>query len=894
MADRYFIGGSGAKNWNDTANWSTSSGGSGGASVPTSSDNVYFDALSLSDTCTLTLDAEVNCLDLDMTGLDESLIITSSVYCMNIYGSMILNSNFTATFSGTAYLYFKATTSETITSNSATQSWNKIYFDGVGGEWTNQDNWDISECFVTFSSKTSNEWDTNSKEIKVKDFYSAVSGTNTLTLGSSDFYYRSWRTDYSSTLILNAGTSTLHFTANDGYLIRSNDNMTFYNVQTDTPIVANCRITGTGHTFNNLIAIGTNDRRFTVYFHGSNTINGTLTVTGYNSTTRRALVCSYFLGTAQTLTAANTAITNCDFRDIVGAGAGDWDFSSDEIGDCGGNSGITFRAGENRYYYEGTGNLHDAKWYSATGGGGDAKTMPLPQDTAIFDANSFSGSATLTIDNVRIGSLDMSAVDEAVTLEFGLNVECYGDFILGENITLDHDNKVLYCYGREEYNFDSKDEFLYEVRFGADVNSKYTINHNIIGRRVSLDNGVLDFNDYDIDLSGGWLTINAPGKLYMGDGLITLYGYSSYLISDSLNFLSSGGEFHPENSTIKCVNDVERNIEGRGYDMEFNNVWVTNSPVIFEGNHTINDLKIDAGKTVKFKAGRTQTINSLTVIGTSENPITITSETAAQHTLSCTSGNIICDYLDLSYSIATGGATFWAGANSTDNGNNTGWIFATPEFISSVAFTEIEALTASAISGAMMQASMTESEVLTSLLIADSFLSSAFTEIETLESILSCKVFSSVAFTESEELISELALKTYLQSSMIEQEDLSSILSAKAMMPINFTEIEEMQVAGVGGGIILFTTFTESESLAIGQTLVNVYIEVNLDDEETLESVLSVKWFISIAYTEREEMLTLLSWFIITEILLGVSELTPVLTGESELTPVLTGVSELI
>jgi len=42
MADRYWRANS-EEIWNDTANWSTTSGGAGGASVPGSADNVYFD-----------------------------------------------------------------------------------------------------------------------------------------------------------------------------------------------------------------------------------------------------------------------------------------------------------------------------------------------------------------------------------------------------------------------------------------------------------------------------------------------------------------------------------------------------------------------------------------------------------------------------------------------------------------------------------------------------------------------------------------------------------------------------------------------------------------------------------------------------------------------------------
>ena len=44
MADRYWILGTGTWDSTSTTNWSTSSGGAGGASVPTASDNVFFDA----------------------------------------------------------------------------------------------------------------------------------------------------------------------------------------------------------------------------------------------------------------------------------------------------------------------------------------------------------------------------------------------------------------------------------------------------------------------------------------------------------------------------------------------------------------------------------------------------------------------------------------------------------------------------------------------------------------------------------------------------------------------------------------------------------------------------------------------------------------------------------
>ena len=63
MADRYWVGGTGTWNSSNTANWSTSSGGTGGASVPSAIDNVFIDNNSGTGTITL-IGTTLTCLDL--------------------------------------------------------------------------------------------------------------------------------------------------------------------------------------------------------------------------------------------------------------------------------------------------------------------------------------------------------------------------------------------------------------------------------------------------------------------------------------------------------------------------------------------------------------------------------------------------------------------------------------------------------------------------------------------------------------------------------------------------------------------------------------------------------------------------------------------------------------
>ena len=70
MADRYWVAG-GTGNYNSTTNWSASSGGASGASVPTTADNVFFNASS--GVGTATINTSSVCANLNLTGFTGTL-----------------------------------------------------------------------------------------------------------------------------------------------------------------------------------------------------------------------------------------------------------------------------------------------------------------------------------------------------------------------------------------------------------------------------------------------------------------------------------------------------------------------------------------------------------------------------------------------------------------------------------------------------------------------------------------------------------------------------------------------------------------------------------------------------------------------------------------------------
>lgn len=93
MADRYWVGGA-STTWNTTTHWSASSGGPSGASVPTASDNVFFNSSSGSG-FSVTVSVAAPMLNFTCSGCSVTFIGTNP---MQIYGNVSVDGN--VTFNG--------------------------------------------------------------------------------------------------------------------------------------------------------------------------------------------------------------------------------------------------------------------------------------------------------------------------------------------------------------------------------------------------------------------------------------------------------------------------------------------------------------------------------------------------------------------------------------------------------------------------------------------------------------------------------------------------------------------------------------------------------------------------------------------------------------------------
>jgi len=91
MANRYWVSG-GTGNWSSTTNWSTSSGGARGASVPSINDTAIFNASSSSGIATL--DSSVTIQELTITGFTGTLAFGTNTISLNGTGTIFTAGSF--------------------------------------------------------------------------------------------------------------------------------------------------------------------------------------------------------------------------------------------------------------------------------------------------------------------------------------------------------------------------------------------------------------------------------------------------------------------------------------------------------------------------------------------------------------------------------------------------------------------------------------------------------------------------------------------------------------------------------------------------------------------------------------------------------------------------------
>lgn len=582
MANRYWRGGTGTWDTTTTTNWSTTSGGAGGASVPTTADSVFFDQ---AGTYTVTCTGALNCLDLT-TSAGTVSFVSGTTPTFTIAGSVSLVAATVWTTSGTKT--FIATTAKTITTNGVTFT-GSIIFNGIGGSWTLGSALNISTSIITLTNGT---FDTSASNYSVTcgTFQSTNTNTRTINFNASTITLTNTVIFTTATnLTFNAGTSQINI-SNAGPTF-SGGGLTFYNVSFTSIVLASVTVTG-ANIFNNLSFTGRTTVGFaSVTFDSNQTINGTLTLSAGTASAYRTMLASDTIGTQRTLTcAAFSGGTDYDFRDINIAGVAS-PIAPTRAGDCKGNTGITFPSAKTVYYRQTGSNswgvLGTGSWSATSGGSLDATMFPLAQDTAVFPAATYpaSGSTTTINANYNIGTIDMSLrTSNTMTLATGATTPTiYGNWNNGTGITLSGTGLITFS-GRTSQQLTSVGiSFTQPITINSpsgtlQLQDAFTTSTTIT---TTLTQGTLDLQSYTFS-TGLFSSSNSNTRtIAFGTGNITCTGTGTIWTTATVtnltttgtqvvNVTSSGSTAITVNSGVLSeANSISYNFTGGTYGLSF-------------------------------------------------------------------------------------------------------------------------------------------------------------------------------------------------------------------------------------------------------------------------------------------------------------------------------------
>lgn len=347
MANRYWVGGTGT--WNDasTTNWSNTSGGSSGASVPLT-DDVFFDGNSGGGTVTISSSAYNPLIkSLNTTGFTGT--ITGGSSSLNIFGSFTLGSGTTYSPTPTTFqTSVRPSSSGTfnVNTNGVTVGRDLVLqADNASAIISIQNAITTSRAlfFIGNGTINTNNYALNCvTELGTGGGYTGTYnfGSSLVTIGTSPF----------CTLRFKSG-GTVNASNADFVIGATLEESIYLNSNTIKSLTITNRVKTvfyTGGTITALTATNTLNANYEFQLRANLTVTNLLTLT--KSGTGSFTVNSNTIGTPITLSAGSTSLSNISWRDITAAGAGS-PFTGVGFIDLGGNTNIVFPITANGLFF---------------------------------------------------------------------------------------------------------------------------------------------------------------------------------------------------------------------------------------------------------------------------------------------------------------------------------------------------------------------------------------------------------------------------------------------------------------------------------------------------------------------------------------------------------------
>ena len=403
-------------------------------------------------------------------------------------------------------------------------------------------------------------------------------------------------------------------------------------------------------------------------------------------------------------TLPNQLVSYAALRNVTFAGGSQW--LASQCFDNGGNAGITFSnppVPRTLYWVGNGGRWSDPAHWALSSGGAAGICVPNQLDNVVFDNQSFTTTGQAVVQDAVLAachSLSWATATNAPTFsgEAANRLAIYGSLtwsatmhqqLLGETLLLA--GGTLTSAGQNfggaltvnapDATIDLADA-LRQPRTGGGgltltAGSLHTNDHPLQLR--SLTSAPLDgattppsrtllLGASAVEITAGAWSLSQPASLSFDAGTSTI------LLSTGTAFNGNGFSYN----VVQTGAGATHTVGGTG--STFASLQVAGSTQVAGSNTIRQQLTLAAGATYQFGAGTTTTFAAGATVqatGTGAKVITLQSTVSGQpFTWSKPSGTVCASYIYLRDSQAQGGAYFEAGQNANNQGNTTGWSFA--------------------------------------------------------------------------------------------------------------------------------------------------------------------------------------------------------------------------
>ena len=604
MANRYWVGGTG--NWSNTARWSATSGGAGGASVPGSADTATFDASSGGGIATV--DSSVTIQRLTMFGFTGTLAYGTNTISLNSTGTVFAGDT-TYSVTGTPVINVTSTGSTLISVAPATTTFaNSVSFNFTGGTYP-----------LSF----------NNGSVKNVDF-TGYSGTVSSGLNSSTIY---GNLTLSSGMSLTSGGSLTLSQPSGTKLITTNGK------------IFDCPVSFVGPGTQQLVD------NFTI-----SSLESAILTSGTLNLNNNSLTCGRF------------SSSNSNTRSIA--------FGTGSI-ICGATGTVWTTATVTGLTITGT------PVVNVTSAGSTAITVA---PGALSEANSVSfnftaGTYALTfLSAASYAAKNVNFTGFAGTWAATSTGTIYGNLTLSTGMSLTASASAMTfgaTSGTKTITSNAK-TIDFPITFNG-VGGTWQLQDALLmgtTRTLTHTNGTIDLNGKTLTVGTAYTTATGTKNLTFNAGTLVCPTAATTAFNNAVptGFTTTAGT---GTGKISMTAATAKTFVGGGstYNCTLSNDGA--GALTISGANTFTTIANGVQPTAfVFPISVTQTVTNWTVSGTAGNLVTITSGTAGTAaTLSKASGTVSSNYLSLKDSAATGGATWYAGANSTNVSGNSGWIF---------------------------------------------------------------------------------------------------------------------------------------------------------------------------------------------------------------------------